>query len=103
MKPKNEFRFATCFLLGMIALAGCSKQIQNEKGLTSATASATTAETATPASLDSGLIAYKNSPHQLFYAYGLIYYDTYDYGSGKTITTMLDQLPDSVDIVSLFS
>lgn len=103
MKPINDFLFAVCVLFCMLSFISCSKQLLDEKAVPDPLASAAQVETGMAATVNSSLIAYKNSPHQLFYAYGLIYYDTYDYGSGKTITTRLDQLPDSVDIVSLFS
>jgi hypothetical protein len=104
MKTKIYFPLAICLTLVMFTMVSCSKQLQNEKkGDPLADANAAQVVTGTAATINTGLIAYKNSPHELFYAYCPIYYDTYDYGSGKTITTRLDQVPDSVDIVALFS
>jgi len=102
MKPMNVL-IVLCLLVCMVFFISCSKQLQYDKVATDPLANPAQVETGMAATVNSSLIAYKNSPHQLFYAYGLIYYDTYDYGSGKTITTRLDQLPDSVDIVALFS
>jgi chitinase len=104
MQTKNYLLLTICLALGMLALISCSKQLQNEKTADPlADANAAQAATGTAATVNTSLVAYKNSPHQLFYAYCPIYYDTYDYGSGKDITTRLDQVPDSVDIVALFS
>ncbi len=102
MKSMNNLRVAVCLSLGAFVLSGCAKQLQNETGVAPLAGQAS-AVTVTPVASNSALIAYKNSPHQIFYAYCPIYYDTYDYGSGKTITTQLDQMPDSVDIISLFN
>jgi hypothetical protein len=102
MKPMNVFLYVLCLLFCMFLFISCSKQVGNQNAV-DPLANAAQAEIGTAATVNTSLIAYKNSPHQLFYAYCPIYYDTYDYGSGKTITTRLDQLPDSVDIVALFS
>ena len=104
MQTKKYLLLTICLVLGMLALISCSKQLQNEKPFDPlADANAAQAATGTAATINTSLVNYKNGSHQLFYAYCPIYYDTYDYGSGKTITTRLDQVPDSVDIVSLFS
>ncbi|NIG56788.1 glycosyl hydrolase family 18 protein [Chitinophaga sp. Cy-1792] len=97
--------FTRLFSLGAVALlmvSGCSKNLREEKpqSLTVNKSMTGGTLTLTGAGLDS-LIAYKNSPHQLMMGY----YRTWgDYVTDPVnYKTRMTDLPDSLDIVSVFT